>query len=272
MDPEIFLLSVASLGWPLALWRLAATLIVSLGAGLMTHLALRAGWLGEQILRQPGAESSLTLRRAVGWTKETVNEAILSVRSRLAPVPAACCGSVALAAAADLVAERPEALARSGSACSESCASGNAEGVAPSGEAPVGFYRRLLRESAAATWMLGKFMALAFLLTALLELYVPQEWIIALLGEGNRFSVLTASLVGVPAYTSNLAALPLVSGLMAQGMSASAALAFLVAGPMTTIPAMAAVWGLVSRRVFGLYVGFALVGAVAFGFIHQLLT
>ena len=63
-----------------------------------------------------------------------------------------------------------------------------------------------------------------------------------------------AALLGVPIYTSNLAALPMVGGLLAQGMNPAAALAFLVAGPTTTIPAMAAVWGLVSRRVFALYV------------------
>jgi hypothetical protein len=35
---------------------------------------------------------------------------------------------------------------------------------------------------------------------------------------------------------------------------------------------MAAVWGLVQRRVFVLYVSFALAGAVASGLIHHLAT
>ncbi len=76
----------------------------------------------------------------------------------------------------------------------------------------------------------------------------------------------------MPLYTSNLAALPMVDALLAQGMDPSAALAFLIAGPMTTVPAMAAVWGLVQRRVFVLYAGFALVGAVAAGLAHELVT
>ena len=37
MDPEIFFLSVGTLGWELAVWRLLATLILSLGGGLLTH-------------------------------------------------------------------------------------------------------------------------------------------------------------------------------------------------------------------------------------------
>ena len=42
-------------------------------------------------------------------------------------------------------------------------------------------------------------------------------------------------------YTTNLAALPLVGKLLQQGMNAAAGLAFLIAGAMTTLPAMVAV-------------------------------
>ena len=64
----------------------------------------------------------------------------------------------------------------------------------------------------------------------------------------------------------------MLSGLLAQGMSPSAALAFLVFGLTTTLPVMATVWGLASRRAFSLYVSFSLVAAVASGYIHGLVT
>ena len=51
MDPEIFSLSVAMLGWPLACARLSATLILSLGAGFVTLALTRSGWLGHVVLR-----------------------------------------------------------------------------------------------------------------------------------------------------------------------------------------------------------------------------
>ena len=62
-------------------------------------------------------------------------------------------------------------------------------------------------------------------------------------------------------------ALPMISGLLAQGMSPAAALAFLISGPITTLPAMAAVWGIAARRVFALYVSFAFFGAIFFGYL-----
>jgi hypothetical protein len=35
---------------------------------------------------------------------------------------------------------------------------------------------------------------------------------------------------------------------------------------------MAAVWGLASRRVFALYVSLALIGAIALGYLHNLVV
>ena len=131
---------------------------------------------------------------------------------------------------------------------------------------------RLLKETLGATWMVTKFMALAFLLEGLITLYVPQEWIAGLLGSSNPLTIVTAALLGVPAYTTSLTALPMISGLLNQGMNPAAALAFLVAGPVTTLPAMAAVWPLVVRRVFVLYIAFVLIGALLVGYIFNLLA
>ena len=111
-------------------------------------------------------------------------------------------------------------------------------------------------------------MALAFLIDALIKLYVPQEWVAGLLGHRNPWAFVTAALLGVPAYASNMTALPMIGGLLAQGMHPAAALAFLISGPTTTLQAMAAVRGLTSRRVFALYVSFALVGAVVLGYVY----
>src|SRR5690606_33399129 len=91
------------------------------------------------------------------------------------------------------------------------------------------------------------------------------------LGGNNWFAVPLAALIGIPLYLNNLAALPIVSGLLAQGMQSGAAIAFLIAGPVTTIPAMTAVWGVVSRRVFALYLALGLVGAIILGFVVNFL-
>ena len=79
--------------------------------------------------------------------------------------------------------------------------------------------------------------------------------------------LLDSARVGMPAYLNSYAAPPLVAGLMEQGMGASAAMAFLVAGAISLIPAMTAVWSLVHRLVFLSYLGFGVAGAVLFGLL-----
>ena len=61
---------------------------------------------------------------------------------------------------------------------------------------------------------------------------------------------------------------PLVAGIMDQGMSAGAAMAFVVAGGVSSIPAMTAVFALVKRQVFAAYIGLGFTGAVLSGLAY----
>jgi uncharacterized protein len=126
------------------------------------------------------------------------------------------------------------------------------------------------RNVAKESWRLGRWLLVAFALEALILAHVPQEAIAGTLGGQNLLAVPLAALVGLPLYMTEAAALPIVSGLRESGMSPGAALAFLIAGPTTTVPAMVAVWSLVRPRVFALYVGVALIGAIALGFAADL--
>ena len=46
--------------------------------------------------------------------------------------------------------------------------------------------------------MILKFMSLAFLLEALISLYIPNEWIIQLLGDGNKAAIAVSTLIALP--------------------------------------------------------------------------
>lgn len=125
------------------------------------------------------------------------------------------------------------------------------------------------RQAMKAALFLGKWLALAFTLESLMLAYVPAGQVAALVGGEGIAPVLVATLVGVPAYLNGYAALPLVSGLMSQGMAPGAGLAFLVAGGVSSIPAAIAVFALVRRGVFALYLGFALTGSALAGLVYS---
>jgi uncharacterized membrane protein YraQ (UPF0718 family) len=269
MDPEIFALSAGLLGWDLAVARLVAMLLLSLGAGYLTLVLTRGGFLRGTVLRGKGREEKRAKENAEAdgccatapgnaptGTPELVPLGAGSGRKALARTP------------------RPTgtaAVAQEPSSRGSGCGVGTAVPAGESWWTPAARSLRGLswaevgRDVAKESWRLGRWLLVAFAMEALILAYVPQEAIAGVLGGGNPLAVPLAALIGAPLYVTEVAALPIVSGLLQGGMSPGAAIAFLIAGPATTVPAMAAVWALVRPRVFALYVGIAVVGATALG-------
>lgn len=115
------------------------------------------------------------------------------------------------------------------------------------------------------TLFLGKWLAFAFVLESLMIAYVPNEWIGSIAGSDSILSIVIAAFIGAPAYLNGYAALPLIDGLIQQGMNPGAGMAFLLAGGATSIPAMIAVFAIARRPVFLTYLSFAFLGSVLSG-------
>jgi uncharacterized membrane protein YraQ (UPF0718 family) len=122
------------------------------------------------------------------------------------------------------------------------------------------------RESA---WFLIRWMTLAFLLESLMVAYVPAEVIGQSLGANTWWAIPASVLIGVPAYLNGFAAIPTVSAMMEMGMVPGAALGFMLAGGVTSIPAAIAVYALVKRSVFVTYIALGVFGSLALSYALQ---
>jgi hypothetical protein len=125
-------------------------------------------------------------------------------------------------------------------------------------------------EASAIGLFLGRWLALAFFLESLMLAYVSSAWIAAYVGADNSFAIPLAALVGMPSYLNGYAAIPLVSGLIEIGMTPGAAMAFVTAGAVSSIPAAIAVWALVKKPVFLLYLALGLGGSILTACLYQL--
>ncbi len=128
------------------------------------------------------------------------------------------------------------------------------------------------REFTSTGLFLGKWLAIAFYLESLMLAYIPPEVVASAVGGDDWFVIPLAALVGVPAYLNGYAAIPLVAGLMDLGMAPGAALAFITAGAVSSIPAAMAVAALVRLPVFAVYLSLGLIGSIATGVIYQMLV
>ena len=110
-----------------------------------------------------------------------------------------------------------------------------------------------------------KWLTLAYLLEAVMIKHVPANWIAGFLGGEGLQPIFLGALLGGPAYLNGYAAVPLVAGLLDQGMAPGAAMSFVLAGGVSCIPAAVAVWALVKPKVFAAYLGLAFIGSIAAG-------
>ncbi len=255
MDPEIFFLSVSMIGWKLAVWRLASTFVISLLAGYITHFFFIRGYLGNEVLngKRPG-DSKLPLKPLMQYLQ----------RKKRQLIPATLSGNTMCCADATYITE--ESMEAETDIPKETgCGCNNRT----SAESPSRL-KIILKEVVKATLMVTKFMALAFLITALIKFYLPANILTPVLSSSPVSQVMLSTLIGIPMYTSNLTALPLVSGMMDLGLNQGAALSFLIAGATTTLPAMVAVWGIARRKIFSLYLLFVLMGSLLTGLLFNL--
>lgn len=128
------------------------------------------------------------------------------------------------------------------------------------------------KEAKRSGWFLFKWLTLAFLLEAVMLAYAPMQQVGEWLSSAGAFAIPAAAVIGVPAYLNGYAAIPLTSGLMEMGLTAPAALTFMVAGAVTSIPAAIAVKALVRLPVFLLYLGIALSGSIVIGLTFAMLS
>ena len=127
-------------------------------------------------------------------------------------------------------------------------------------------------EARATGWFLIKWLTLAFVIESLMVAYVPAETVAEWLGGGHWWVIPASVVVGVPTYLNGYAAIPTVSALIDMGMLPGAALAFMVAGGVTSIPAAMAVFALVKRPVFLWYLMLGLIGSLIAGFTYQIIV
>ncbi|MFF6788246.1 permease [Streptomyces filamentosus] len=287
MDPEIYALSAAQLGIPIATARLVGALVLSFGAGLIVLALERRGRFADPLLdsteeKKPAKscsqEEETAAAPACSAAKTAVQEPVAVTvgggagTGAAAPSAGGCGGSPQEPLQGP--APDPDSAPESGGC---SAAARTAQGDADDDGTPWRVLVRrdikqlrageILKEIVSDSLILGKWLLLAIVLEAVIVRYVPTDVVSGILGADGVLSVLIAGAISVPLYLNGVGAIPVVEGLLDQGMVAAAGVTFLLGGAITTIPAMVAVKSVVKAKVFAFYLGVGLLGSVGIGLV-----
>lgn len=106
---------------------------------------------------------------------------------------------------------------------------------------------------------------------AIIHGFIPQTFVEAVLGENNPFSVIIATLLGIPMYADIFGTLPIASALVLKGVGLGTVLSFMMAVTALSLPSLILLKKVVKTKLLVLFVGIVTVGIIFIGYLFNYL-
>lgn len=106
---------------------------------------------------------------------------------------------------------------------------------------------------------------------SVLHNWIPQEWIIAILGDKGIFGVLLATLTGVPIYADIFGTLPIAEALFLAGVPVGTILALMMSVTTLSMPSLIMLSEVMSRRLLFTFIGIVVAGIIVIGYTFNVL-
>ncbi|MEI7816067.1 MAG: permease [Desulfuromonadales bacterium] len=132
-----------------------------------------------------------------------------------------------------------------------------------------------LAKSSEMFWMVGKYILVGVSIGAIVERYIPNEWIFRFFGQKDPLNIVWITLASVPMFLHQISASSILSHIknsLHGTLDGGAALAFMIGGPVTAIPTMILFWTIFKKRVFALYMFVCLAGTILIASLFQWLV
>ncbi|MFA7623302.1 MAG: permease, partial [Candidatus Methanomethylophilaceae archaeon] len=91
----------------------------------------------------------------------------------------------------------------------------------------------------------------------------------SVLGQQNPFSVILATLLGVPIYADIFGTIPIAEALYAKGIGAGTILAFMMAVTATSIPSVMLLRSVMKKRLLAIFLLIVVIGIIIIGYIFN---
>lgn len=106
---------------------------------------------------------------------------------------------------------------------------------------------------------------------SLVHNWIPQEVIEPVLGDGNPFAVILATVAGAPIYADVFGVIPIAESLLAKGAALGTVLSFMMSVTVLSVPSLIMLARVVKPKLLGIFVGICLIGIVACGYTFNVL-
>ena len=106
---------------------------------------------------------------------------------------------------------------------------------------------------------------------AIIHNWIPQEWVVTVLGNKNPFGVVLATLIGVPMYADIFGTIPIAEALFTKGAQLGSVLSFMMAVTTLSLPSMIMLRKAVKPKLLALFIAICTVGIILVGYLFNAL-
>jgi len=106
---------------------------------------------------------------------------------------------------------------------------------------------------------------------AVIHNWIPNAWVLALLGRHNPFGVILATLVGVPMYADIFGTIPIAEALLYKGAQLGTVLSFMMAVTTLSLPSLIMLRKAVKPALLALFIAICTIGIILAGYLFNTL-
>lgn len=106
---------------------------------------------------------------------------------------------------------------------------------------------------------------------AFIHNWIPEDWVVSLLGRDNPFGVLLATLLGLPFYADIFGTIPIAEALLSKGAQLGTVLAFIMSVTTLSIPSLVMLRKAIKPKLLALFVAICVIGIILVGYLFNAL-
>ena len=106
---------------------------------------------------------------------------------------------------------------------------------------------------------------------AFIHNWIPEEFIVKVLGDNNPFGVVLATIAGVPMYADIFGTIPIAEALLAKGALFGVVLSFMMAVTTLSLPSMIMLRKAVKPKLLGIFIAICTIGIILVGYFFNLI-
>lgn len=116
------------------------------------------------------------------------------------------------------------------------------------------------------------FILVGVAIGAAIHNWIPQEIVSMVLGDGNPFAVVLATLIGAPIYADIFGTIPIAEALFFKGVGLGTILAFMMSVTTLSIPSLTMLSRVIKPKLLFIFIGVCLVGMIISGYTFNALA